>query len=393
MTLQTRPLSASERIFFAMDQLYSPFVNQLVLEGSGNIDVDRWHHAVIEASEANPGCRLVLRGRLGWSRLVDCGENPPVRVVDAPDWSGSGPEGAEFLRQPLPIREGPSCEVVLVPGETSRVVVRTHHITMDGGGTLHWARDIFNALNDRPLIGSQLGQTDTQLAKTMDTRGTPPWNRIYPAATGAAEGDDCSITWRRVQVPGSFSMLLPRVALYVAQCARQSSGDSIHIAIPVDMRRHTPVAHNTGNLTGFIHIMVAGNSTPDDITRQIKDKLAQREYAALNPGTALVTHLPLRLISGGIEKSATKMRQDGLFGGSAVLSNLGRLDVDSLSSPDFSTRTGFFIPPGTGVSPTFMALSGSQAGTELVAAMPACFASNRRLDGFLLGLADFLQAP
>lgn len=384
-------MSASERAYMALDRVFTPCVGNIVVEGTGQFDLENWRKAVEIASAANPGSRLVLRGRLGWSRLVDSGITPPVRVIDAPQWSGYSPEGADFLSEPLPLREGSTCEVILLPGEPSRVIFRTHHSVMDGGGLYHWARDIFHALNHRPLIGSALGISDKQLAMSIRTHPPKHWKRAYAAPTGKSEIDEDATTWRRIHIDCHYSLLLPKIALYVAQRARQTADEQIHIALSVDMRKHIDVAPNTGNLTGFIHILVAPHSTPESIGEQIRKKLEDQEYTAQNPGTSIAVHLPLSLLVSAVRNTAAAMRKDGLFGGSAILSNIGRLDLATFTSPDFLPRNGYVIPPGSGLSPAMTMISGTENGLDIVVAMPVGLATRDRIDNFLQEMKDFLR--
>jgi NRPS condensation-like uncharacterized protein len=390
-TKKSRPVSASEKVYIALDRLFPPFVNQFVLEGVGSIDYKQLLNAVEISSQANPGSRLVLRGRLGWSRWVDSGITPPVQLLNGASWSGKNPEGAGFLSEPLPVRAGPTCDVTLLPGDPMRIVFRTHHAVMDARGTLLWVEDIFRVLNGEAPIGSTLGLTDTQLAKSLKAGTAKNVERIYPAPTGVSEGNDNGMTWRRIQINGRHSMLLPKVAIFIAQQPRKSHGDDILISIPVDMRQHAAVKEeNTGNLTGFIKVIISAHSTPAEITQQIQTKLEQREYAALNQGISIAPHLPIRLLVAGVQQSALKMRQDSLFYDSAILSNLGRLNLPAYTTKDFKPSSGFFIPPGTGASPLFMSLAGNENGIDVIATVPKMFASNGRVDQFMSDLAKFL---
>lgn len=391
VTKKSRPVSAREKVYIAIDQLSPPFANQFVLEGTGSIDHKQLLNAVEIASQANPGSRLVLRGRLGWSRWVDSGITPRVRLLNGENWSGHDPEGADFLLEPLPVRSGPTCEVILLSGDPIRVIFRTHHGVMDGRGTLLWVDDIFRVLNGNAPLGSTLGLTDTQLAKSLKAGTEKNLRRVCPAPTGLFEGNEEGSTWRRIQIKGKHSMLLPKVALFIAQQARRSPSDNIVISIPVDMRQHAAVReNNTGNLTGTIKITIAEHTTPEEITQQIQAKLEQREFAALNPGISIAPHLPLMLLVAGIQQAAKQMRQDSLFYDSAILSNLGKLNLQPYETKDFKPSGGVFIPLGTDASPLFMGLFGNEGGVEVTAKMPKGFASNGRIDQFMSDLAKFL---
>ncbi len=177
----SRKVSPFERIFLLLAMMDCPFSNQLVLEGKGTLDASRWENAVQAASEANPGSRLLYKGRSSWAQWVDCGVTPPVRDFNGAHWSADGPEGAPFLSDPMPFRDGHSCEVVLLSGDPARVVFRTLHATMDGGGTLVWVEDIFRALRGEPLIG-------------QGSRQTGPRRGLFQCAIRfAAQNTDCPV--------------------------------------------------------------------------------------------------------------------------------------------------------------------------------------------------------
>src|SRR4051812_10200224 len=108
----SRRVSFNERLYLAEDGLRPGFCIQIVIEGEGPLSPEPLKVAVARAAEVNPGCRLVLRGVLGWMRWVAEGPVPPVRVVST--WAEDGAPPAEIER-PLPPDHGPTCEVVVAP--------------------------------------------------------------------------------------------------------------------------------------------------------------------------------------------------------------------------------------------------------------------------------------
>src|SRR4030043_458932 len=96
----TRQLTATERLYLINAEICPPFANQFFLEGTGVLDAKLWRKAVEVAAAANPGSRLVLKGKLNFGRWVDSGKTPPVREVDGSSWDCMSPEGAPFLNDP-----------------------------------------------------------------------------------------------------------------------------------------------------------------------------------------------------------------------------------------------------------------------------------------------------
>ena len=187
----TRKVTPLERLFIVLAELDTPFSNQMVLEGTGTLDESRWEKAVHEACEANPGSRVVYRGRSRWAKWVDTGVAVPVRSFDGSRWNAQGPEGAPFFFEPLPFKDTHSCEVVLVQGDPARVVFRSLHAVMDGRGTLFWAQDIFRALRGEPLIGTTSTMTDVEIMSRLNYPvNLPRKPKDCLAPTGAIDGDE-----------------------------------------------------------------------------------------------------------------------------------------------------------------------------------------------------------
>ncbi len=46
------------------------------------------------------------------------------------------------LSETVSLREGPTCEVVIVHGNPLRLLFRSHHNVMDGRGTFVWMKDV-----------------------------------------------------------------------------------------------------------------------------------------------------------------------------------------------------------------------------------------------------------
>ena len=75
-----RKLSVNERMFLA-SAVIRPVANQIVVEGSGYVDMGTWQSAIEKASIANPGSRLILKGFLGSCHWRDSGINPPILQI------------------------------------------------------------------------------------------------------------------------------------------------------------------------------------------------------------------------------------------------------------------------------------------------------------------------
>jgi len=399
--IYTRQLTTNERTFLMADAICPPFVNQYVLEGEGELDKGRWQKAVDEASAANPGMRVALTGVLGFSKWVDSGNAPPVREVDGSAWGGFGPEGGSFLYDCLDARKGPTAEVVLIHGKRPRVLFRSLHATADGRGQLYWMKDIFRALNGKPLSGSLSTLTEYQVAKrfNMGFRKKYPDEHIPP--TGRVIGNEPGVVWKRVQLTGKYPKILPQLCILLAKEAWKHANGVVRFGIPADMRLHDRKLKSTANLTCGVVLEVRPDTTPDDVEKEILRQLQEKEDLKLYRGEDLFRYVPMWLMKREYYKLMDKRHKKGLYNITAYLSNMGYVQMGPFQGGGFKATSFFPITPYAEPLPCFIGLAshGNEENgffQEIVLTMPKIFASNGRFDTLLdrlqHGLEEFVKA-
>ena len=386
-----RSLSFNERFFLAADRITPPFCNQMIYEGEGTFDENKWRHAIDIASTANPGSRVTLRGALSFSRWVDSGETPRLRIVDGSEWSGMGDIGAPFLQEYLDPYKGPSCEVVLIKGDTARAAFRTHHAVMDGRGTIHWAEDIFRVLRGEEPLGSDSTLTDYELAMSLNKEGRYPPPQEFIAPTGIAEGDKGGVTWKRIRLDGKFKNLLPRVAIITAQEARRHNKGKVRLTIPVDLRQRKPGLRSTGNLTNTIYIEIPEDATAETVSKDIDWQIENLCDCRMYHREKLMNYVPIRIIIRETKKIILEKHAAGLYHNSGIISNLGKLDMNKFSGGGFKAASWFAVPPCQEIVPFFMVLAGSAGFVNLTVGMPRVLAGSGRLEGFMESIAVGLK--
>lgn len=378
-----RTLSFNERFFLATDMATPPFCNQMIYEGTGHFNTEKWMHAVETASEANPGSRIILKGILSLSRWIDSGRAPRLRIVDGHNWPGTGDEGAPFLQEHLDPFNGPSCEVVLINGETPRVAFRTHHAVMDGRGTIHWAEDVFRVLRGEPPVGSDSAITDYELAMRFNREGRYPPPQEFIAPTGIAENSKRGVTWKRVRIEGKFRNLLPQLAVLTAIEARRHSSGKVRITIPVDLRHRVPELKSTGNLTNTIYVEIPEEATISSVAEDIRMQIEQKYDYKIYHRERLMNFVPLRILTAELEKIIRQKHNAGLYHNSGIISNLGKFDLDRFSGGGFRSTSWFAVPPCQEMVPFFMVLAGGADFANLMVGMPGVLAGSGRLEEFI----------
>lgn len=383
----TRKLSFNERLFVVGNKLSPPMMNQGVFEGKGVLDVEKWRAAVAAASEANPGSRLVMRGVLGSCRWVDSGVAPPVIEIRNSGWSGNGWENAPFLKKPLDLKKGPTCEVLLLPDEAMpRVIFRTHHAVMDGGGSFTWVFDVMRALRGEPCVGSRSAVTDTELAKSLEAGYRTPYPTEHLPPTGAIDGDEPGFIWRRITIPGRPHNLLGQIAVIVAREAWKYSDGIVRFAIPVDMRQHQPKLLSTANLSYAVYIEVRKDTTPEQVSADIEQQLKEKREAMLTKGDDLVRYIPIWLLTAAAKMIINKRKKRGLYSISGALSNVGRIPLKLIRGGGWEATAFYPIPPLSDYVPFFLLITGSEDRVEMILSLPNQLATNGRMDAVLNSL-------
>jgi len=393
-----RRLSGLERIWLMADRMCPPFVNQLVLEApDGDLDAVDWDAAVVEAARAVPGVSLRLRGVLGWTRWVP-GPTPRVVRVSGSTWDGWSGGGAPFLATPIDPRRGPVAEVVLVSGETPRLVLRTHHAALDGRGTLLFMAALVKAARgEEPEVTPDGPVTDVALARDL---GASPEGEVASDCVspfGPADPAPFGVRWARRRVSGATGGLLARTAVALAGRVPGANRGRVRLDVPVDMRRHRPELRSTANLTGLIRLsmgdLMQASSPAEAITERVRQGLGSAEEARFPLVAPLLAWLPLWLIERFARASAERALARGEFSTTATISNLGRLDLPGFAVPGFEPTRAFFIPPGSPGLPLFLTLTGDAEGVTLCGSAPLALSGNGRLEALLEAVAARLSDP
>ena len=361
-----------------------------VLEGDGRPDPATLQAALAAVSAANPGCRLQLAGKRQRAAWRSDGPLPGLRFVDGSGWDGRSERGADFIRSvPLALAGAPGLEVIVADGRPTRIIVRVLHAMMDGMGVMHFLHELFRALRGEALLGSNAGFSDTDRMRHV-AGGRRPRGRPAPAClTGTLRGTATGDSWRRLSLEGPQPALLARTALAVAAYARRQGGQTVRIAVPVNLRRHHPGLLSTLNFSSMVHIDVAPGDSAGDFRRQLGELLEQRVDTDFPRILDAVRWLPLPWLDRLVSRTPANYRCRRLLE-TAVLSNPGRFTSGALSGGGFTATRLFGIPLGDNA---FSFLFSLDERTDISVGMANVYADNGRLDDFMAFLHGQLQTP
>ncbi|MFI1162585.1 hypothetical protein ACH4UM_03005 [Streptomyces sp. NPDC020801] len=345
----TRRISQIERGYLNAAATGTPQLIQMVVEGAGRIGPGALREAVRTATLANPG--LAVRRRAAAWRA----DGPLPPVVELPD--GTGFE-APFFQRDLDVVTGPVCEVGLVNGPVTRLVVRASHIVTDGRGLRQWIADVFRALRGEEPLGADAVVDDAHFRRAAGTvpPAEPPARLPgLPAILGDGPADGTPL-WLRRRVPACPSAVTARVA---AALSGHLAGDTGRLIVPVDLRRHDPTVRSTANLTSQL---VLDLSRDDDWKalhgRIVRALLRKREVAALSRDF---------LRQNPFANTLREARElDGTrFPCTAIITDHGRIDTGELRTEGFTPTAFATLPMLVPYAEMFLSACRIGAETEL----------------------------
>jgi len=346
-----RSLSPLEATYVATETPeHTPFTNQYIVEGIGNLDLEQWKSASIKVSKVNPGLNLQLKGFWGW-RYWDHSDTTPRVTKITTDWDGLSSENAPDIFRPFDSRKGPNAEIILIenPNAPAKVLFRTHHAITDGMGMAHWIKECFRALRNEPLLGSTGTVNEWDIAKQ---------NQIPESLT--ADGNCISLSpisknpeerycrWIRCDWPGKHSKVVPKLILASSTVAKNRHGNDSKtlFRIPSDLRKYTEAESDftMANASGAFDIETTDKSTVKSIQSAIIKGMRDKSDLAVFPSKMyLANWLPKAMFNAKAE-TIKNTHSSGRYRMTGTISYLGALSLEPFSYEGFIAKGRYGVP-------------------------------------------------
>lgn len=382
VTFEKRKLSYFEYIHAcvgrAKDSLERPRENTLVLEGDGMIDPVAFAAAVDKAVAVNPAATLKLVGKRRAASWVQEGSKPGIRVIKNSEWLGTSKQGSEFIyATALSLEAGITCEFILVEGVKNFIIFRNHHATMDGIGTMHFLADVFNALNGKPLVGTNTTIKDTDLMQSVkSTQHKVDISKKLARPTGPAQGTEKGDRWCRFSLEGPQLFLLPRLAMAFAEFAKNYSNDHILISVPVNMRRHRAGMNSTMNYTCVSYVYIEEGDDSSKFQKKLHKQLKNNSETHYMRFFEYARYMPFSWLDRFMNRTEKNYLNARMFE-SAMISDMGLFDPEKFSGAGFSAKGVFGVPIATY---TYCLICTMGKNINITLGMPAIYANNGRIE-------------
>jgi hypothetical protein len=137
-------------------------------------------------------------------------------------------------------------------------------------------------------------------------------------------------------------------------------------------------------------LMVDRNSTPEQISDEIKRRLDERIDGTRTWEDRIVSHVPVFVLEKILAGESGKSRESGLYRFPAIISNMGRFKPGDYSAPCFTAESVFLIPIANELIPYFLAFVGRPEGFDMMLVLPGAYGSEGRIDAIMDRLAAAL---
>ncbi|WP_433678464.1 peptide synthetase [Nocardia sp. CA-119907] len=380
-----RPISPTERLYFATRELNPPFLMQLAITGTGPIRAAELQRAVNIASAADPGSRLVRDGKY-W---IDSGAPAAVRIVPGGTLNYPALENDPILNSPIGPSPDRTCEVLLLTGDPVTIVFRVFHGAMDGMGVRMWVMDVFRALRGEEPLGAPDPTTDADLVARLGAPGRATLVLpVFPSPAGCGRQDPAASPWllRNRSIPVTGKGTVARVAAILATAA----GAKSRFLIPVDMRRHAPGIRSTANLALPLFLDVEPGADWRVINAEKRIGLQEnRELNQLDNGG--LSHWPPFVVRAVLRTAnwvGSRLNRNIV---SATLSHTGRFELDELSGPGFTATAARVLPQHTGIMPMLFGIVEYGGTTDITVSCRNGEGVEARLEALLDYIATTLE--
>ena len=388
-----RNISPVEYSYLARDTgTESPFVNQFFVEGKGHIGVEQLQKAVSLAAQKNPGISLRLKGRWFW-RYWEKNETPPLVLTYRGSWQGNHSYAAEAIDLPFNARNDVLASITLFenidahnnPDVDFKILFRIHHALCDGMATLHWMKEVFRALRNETLLGSQHHLSELDIIRREDYPKPAVFqgdcNPVFPKS---AHPEKTGCHWLRCHWQASDSKIIAKLIFILKEMCVEEHGDGkMLFRIPADLRRYLSKEEKPqaqlSNLSGIFDLEIYAHDDVNEIQNRIIKALRNKQDLSIYPKklTALLKYLPKSLFSPKAHAVKT-MHEKGHCNITAMISTVGRQDLDEFSCETFQAYAIYGIPMPLEDKSIYIGLCTDRNGINPILSIPNALANEQQ---------------
>ena len=230
-----------------------------------------------------------------------------------------------------------SMEVYLVKAPKSDYLVfRFAHSAMDGKSALLFMQNIVNLLGGKKPLKCKKAISEKDFLKKLDyyKKKEPKLPRIIHDEASVIK--QYTTRWQVVQLDKYVSGIIAKLSCLLA---REFESDRIRVMVPVDLRRYDGNNPYIGNLTLPVFLDVDKSDSYTKINGELLYSLKNsKELNISNTLNNYYCRMPSLLRKTGIKIGCMASRHYNKFSVGAVISHLGRIDLNEYSNKYFKVK-------------------------------------------------------
>lgn len=373
-----RKIYDSEKLYIKLQEAFTPFNIQYILEGEGSINLGEFQIAVKKACDFLPIFKSSRKGNL-W---VEGEEYPKILLLD-----GEKLEGNKLLKEKLPYNQ--LTRIIIFQEEKMKIVFQVFHGLADAKGVFLWVENIFKSLRNEKLIEDREGRSDLELLKEKSYKPKEKDLKLDIDFKHWESKDFYIETRDKITIYGHHKMIVPKIAKIVSD---SSIGNKRRFMIPVDTRRH--IGNNiSSNLTFPVFLEFEKDESIQNINKQLLYKLSENKELNISKiDLGLLTKLPSFMFKGFLKvvDKYSKFKNKVMING--IISHLGKVNLENFSNDTFKAIKLSPIPMHQPLAPiTIVPLETEKNGekiTEIVVVSYEQFYSKEQIGSILKNIKD-----
>ncbi|WP_297431701.1 non-ribosomal peptide synthetase [uncultured Cetobacterium sp.] len=382
--MNSRKLSPNERMYLAFEKNYNSFVINRIVEGKGDIKLDTFQKAVNKVSEIYPESRFKLKNGF-W---IDSKINPKVIKIQRRDVEK---DFKELMKRKIDLTKEVACEIYyLNEFDKITIIFRTHHGVMDGKGQGVWIEAIFKELNNLEVekFSSKMRDIDllrkNGIKKSSDIvtvgKYLPLKNRLSYKIT-----DPIS---KKIEIDEKINSITAKL---IGSIHKLSEDSKSRFIITRDIReKFLEEKLNTGNLSLPMYLETKSDNW-QEINKDLINTILKNEDIEYSPKEYFIfENIPINILSLGLKYTIFNYNRQEKAATTAVISNLGRIDLENYKTKYFIPNKVYALPVITPLVPLSFVITELENKTIITVGYYEGNYEEEKLEEYLEKLKDTL---
>lgn len=324
-----RNITNIEQLYEDVQSVTNAYAIQFILKTNNIKNKDVIEHAIERVIKSCPEFNVYLkRGKFYPQQSL-------VHIIDI-EIKDSTIYDLDLFKRKIDLNDH-SIEVFFVKALKDKYLVfRFAHSAMDGKSALLFMQNIANSLNGKELIKCKKAISEKDFLKKLNyyKKNEPKLPRIIHDEASTIKR--YTTRWQVVRLNTYVPSIIAKLSRLLAQEFKSSR---IRVMVPVDLRRHDNNSPYIGNLTLPIFLNIDKSDSYIRINGELLCGL--KDSKELNISNALndyYCHMPSLLRKMGVKIGCMANRHYNRFSVGAVISHLGRIDLNDYSNKYFKVK-------------------------------------------------------